>query len=372
MLSEIDSSLFCSLIFLQDEENVDWYGWLHYFRLRILYNHLDDYRIQGIIFKQNAIFMLDCLIRGIKKGIIIDERIISEVIIFHSMKLCPTKTAEILGEKDIFIEKTEFLYNYLSSKGVSIVIPVRIDSIERERNLDLLLDQLTTIKDVDIRIIEADRFPLYKLKQKYKNVVYNFVEDTDFIFHRTKYLNILLNDTESDIVGIWDTDVIIPINQILEAVMAIQTGQAVMSFPYDGRFYMLSPEDSCLFEKNNFVGNLNNGISQSGFFLAHGFHSVGGAFFVNRRIYIKNGGENEHFYGWGPEDAERVKRIEILNLPLFRSKGPLYHLYHPRTINSSFGSDKLEIQNRNEFLKVCSMTRPELNDYIKTWNKTSG
>ena len=29
--------------------------------------------------------------------------------------------------------------------------------------------------------------------------------------------------------------------------------------------------------------------------------------------YLRAGGENEAFYGWGPEDAERVKRLEILD-----------------------------------------------------------
>ena len=50
--------------------------------------------------------------------------------------------------------------------------------------------------------------------------------------------------------------------------------------------------------------------------LAHGPNSVGGAFLVNKNVYIKYGGENQHFYGWGPEDAERCKRMEILGLPI--------------------------------------------------------
>ena len=58
-------------------------------------------------------------------------------------------------------------------------------------------------------------------------------------------------------------------------------------------------------------------------------HSCGGAFFVNRSVYVQAGGENEHFYGWGPEDLERVKRMEILGYSVTRIKGDLYHLYHP-------------------------------------------
>ena len=45
-------------------------------------------------------------------------------------------------------------------------------------------------------------------------------------------------------------------------------------------------------------------------------------------MYVQAGGENEHFYGWGPEDLERVKRMEILGYSVTRIKGDLYHLYH--------------------------------------------
>lgn len=40
--------------------------------------------------------------------------------------------------------------------------------------------------------------------------------------------------------------------------------------------------------------------------------STGGAVLMNRIIYLSCGGENKNFYGWGPEDAERVHRVEIL------------------------------------------------------------
>ena len=83
-------------------------------------------------------------------------------------------------------------------------------------------------------------------------------------------------------------------------------------------------------------------------------------------MHLQSGGENEHFYGWGPEDAERVKRMKILGLPVYRASGPLFHLYHPRKENSWYGSADIELKNRQEFLTVCSMTRSELQKYIQT------
>lgn len=354
VLLEIDACLFSALIYMEDETEVDWYGWLRYFRLRILYDHPANWKMYGITFRQHGIYMLDCLMRGLQKGMDWDKRIIGEVKLFHQMNLCPVKTAQILS----------FLTS-VDNNRLSFVIPIRVDSAERERNLDVVVDLLSEIEGVDISILEGDRRPLYRLKKTYENVSYRFVEDSDPVFHRTKYLNWLLQDVQGAVVGIWDTDVVIPREQILDAVKTIRSGLAVMSFPYDGRFYMLSPENSVQFVQDRSFKRLDEQVEKR--FLAHGPHSVGGAFFVNRMVYLQSGGENEHFYGWGPEDAERVKRMEILGLPVYRAKGPLFHLFHPRNENSRYGSEDIELKNRQEFLNVCSMTQKELSEYIQTW-----
>lgn len=65
--------------------------------------------------------------------------------------------------------------------------------------------------------------------------------------------------------------------------------------------------------------------------------SVGGAFLVNRKVYLKAGGENEHFYGWGPEDTERVYGI-----------------------NSGFDCGVRDKQNLQALIDTCRMTKAEL------------
>lgn len=251
---------------------------------------------------------------------------------------------------------------------VTFIIPVRIDFSERKRNLDVLIDYLHRISTACIRVIEADDTPKYNVKINNTQVVYEFIKDSDPVFHRTKYLNLLLKKSTTQIVGIWDTDVIVPENQINDAIEQIRTNNIVMSFPYDGRFVMVSAEDSSGFPNVCSISDMFDRIHT--YLLPQGNMSVGGAFLVNRNIYIDAGGENEHFYGWGPEDAERVKRMEILGLPVYRANGPLFHLHHPRGTNSWFASKDLEYKNRKEMLNVCRMYDDELLEYIGTWNKS--
>lgn len=363
ILTEVDELFFGNLVCLTDESVVDWYGWFYYSRLRLSYKTLEERGMPGILFQQNFIYLLDCLVRSMQKGICLDERMRSEVEWFHARKICPVTTEKILAFRQ-FEDQGESVVP-IASASVSFLIPLRVDSEERVRNLDLLLNELSQIENATIWILEADQTPYYKLKVPASNIHYTFVEDRDPVFHRTKYLNWLLREADSDIVGIWDTDVVIRKMQISEAVEAIKMGRAAMSFPYDGRFYMLSPDMSNVYCRERSFDELEKNIEQH--YLVHGLHSVGGAFLVNRKLYLQSGGENEHFYGWGPEDAERVKRMEILGLPVYRANGPLFHLYHPRKENSWYGSADIELKNRQEFLTVCGMERDELQQYVQSW-----
>lgn len=74
---------------------------------------------------------------------------------------------------------------------------------------------------------------------------------------------------------------------------------------------------------------------------------VGGVFFAKRDSYVSTGKENESFYGWGVEDGERFFRWLKNGKRIERIKGPLFHLTHPRGINSRiFSQDDSIIKKR--------------------------
>lgn len=250
-------------------------------------------------------------------------------------------------------------------KDVTLLIPLRVDSEERVSNLDALLEYLCRGAELQVLIMEADEVPRYFPKKKYPHVGYWFVKDTDPVFYRTYYLNRLLEKVQTPFAGIWDTDVIVSFRQIADAVSALRKGEAVMSIPYDGRVYAVPPLYSKEFRQSLDFDFLDRHISDSVLLL--GNLSVGGAILVNKETYWKAGGENEHFYGWGPEDFERVKRMEKLHLPVYRSPGPLFHLYHPVGINSQYASQALERRNQAELFAIDKMDREALLDDIRTW-----
>ena len=170
----------------------------------------------------------------------------------------------------------------------------------------------------------------------------------------TFWINRLINLSDTQIVGIWDADAIAPVGQITDAVGRILSGEAVLCFPYDGKFYSCDKITSDLFRKHLNIEIPGKRVPVMN--LMHGYHSVGGAFFVNKNKYLAAGGENESIYGWGPKDTERVKRLEISGMPVFYSDGNLFHLWHPMGKNSWFANSELERINRQTILKTAEIS----------------
>ena len=242
---------------------------------------------------------------------------------------------------------------------LTFVIPVRIDSKEREDNLHAVMRHLGGL-GCPVIVLEADKAPALEGKEWLRAAQYVFVEDASPVFHRTRYINTLLRRAATDIACVWDTDVLVSHAQIAEAVGWV-AGGATMAFPYNGQVVMLTEDISVHVRKNLDLEYLAGLRIRP--FVNRKF--CDGAYFVHRRRYFQCGGENERFTGWGPEDMERMHRVRILGHKVaWTACGQLYHLYHPRGKNSGFQSDEDAIRLKRELVKVCSMDKATLEKYI--------
>lgn len=248
-------------------------------------------------------------------------------------------------------------------KDTTFIIPVRIDSMVRLENLLLTLKSLESNFDTNIIIIEASYYNNGILKQLLSNTVsYYFIEDKDPIFHRTKHLNTISKQVNTDIIGIWDADIILEGTQIIEAVQQFRNGNCDFAYPYDGRFmdtseiirnhYLLHKDMNFLKRNISKMNSLYSSVKDGG--------ASGGAFLISTEKYKDSGLENEAFYGWGAEDGERYYRWLILNYRIFRSKGALFHLSHPRDQNGTMRSDYHEAKILYEYNKIKDSTKEDL------------
>lgn len=258
----------------------------------------------------------------------------------------------------------------LSLPELTFCIPVRIDSAYRLRNLYAILSYLSCHVRAKFSLLEADSEQRITDLPAIDGLKYRFIKDENIIFHRTRYINRMLAETTTRMAAVWDTDVVVRVDQLIEAYRAIQEERAIMSIPYDGKCWKVDDFFSSLFKKK-----LNPDIFENPLFpkqLLNEYNSVGGAFLVDVRKYKECGWENEHFTGWGPEDEERFKRMHILGATPVRIPGDLYHLYHSRGINSGNAHTDTAYITKKEYCKICAMEPQELRDYIRTWEWCKG
>ena len=242
---------------------------------------------------------------------------------------------------------------------LTFVFPVRIDCEERRENLRVVLRQLDGL-GCRMLVLEADAVPALGDEAWPDGVEYTFVEDASTVFHRTRYINELLRMAGTEVVGVWDTDVLVGYAQIGEAVQRILEG-CTIAYPYNGKFAKLSEPMSVHTRKNLDLEYLRH--MKLDYYFGRRF--FGGAYLVHRQRYFQCGGENERFTSWGPEDSERMHRVRILGHKVaWTRSGQLYHLYHPRGVNSGYRSEADADRLRRELVKICCMDKETLENYL--------
>ena len=247
------------------------------------------------------------------------------------------------------------------SNILSFVIPVRIDSQERLRNLTAVVSWLERTHCA-IYILEADiKQHIPQELYKSNSVCYTFIKDENPCYHRTKYINSLLSMISTELVAVWDADIITPLENIVSAVNQNRQYGETITYPYAGKCIWLSAKESEEFCKSGDITTIEN--TQSSPIIGRPF--CGGAFIVNAERYLSICGENQKFTGWGPEDAERLRRCRILGHKAnWICTGMAYHLAHPINTNSRYFNQEMADNMRREFVSVCCMNSVELKEYI--------
>ena len=259
-------------------------------------------------------------------------------------------------------------------KDTTFIIPIRIESEDRMRNVITTLCYLLENFDTKVILKEVDNESVFQ--QQCLPQISEYVEDgienlthifeksdpIDDMFYRMRYLNEMLNMCDTEVVANYDCDVLLPINTYLEAQKFITEGGFDVIYPYgqgpwQKKVYatdeMVSKflSNDCKFsylEKKVEIDNAESGHAQ----------------FIRRSTYIEAGMENENFISYSPEDKERLHRFNVLGYNVGRIENWVYHLEHMRTHNSWLTNPHM-VENFRlwEFLK--SIPEEALRQYYK-------
>lgn len=257
-------------------------------------------------------------------------------------------------------------FRHKISDIITVCIPIRIDSRERLANLECVVNHFYKNGINKILILESDKEKHINPKAFHYECQQVFVHDDNPRFHRTRLINMMLDQCVTPYAAIWDADVIVPFENFKKAVEVLDKGDTTIVYPFDGRLWDIKEYFSEILR--NFKDERLFSQYQCQIDLLNGYDSVGGGFLVNIQKYRTAGMENENFIGWGPEDEERYNRMFILGHKVERIKGEMYHLHHWRGINSCNRDQEMAIITKKEFAKVSSMNKVQLEEYVGSWS----
>ena len=252
----------------------------------------------------------------------------------------------------------------------TFIIPIRIESTDRLRNVvtttAFLMENFDTniiIKEVDNEsVFQKEAIPLLEEILDiniWQNFNYIFEKSDEPLFHRQKVLNEMIMESDTEIVVNYDCDVILPKESYQLAYEGIINGIYDLVYPYGSGHYQKQVKATDITVSKfletgdyEFLDAVSN-IHTSDF---------GWAQFFKRSVYIQGGMENENFKAYAPEDKERYYRFNKLGYAVGRVENYVYHLEHARGENSWFTNPHME-SNMAEWNKIKSMSKGNLLQY---------
>lgn len=263
----------------------------------------------------------------------------------------------------------------LDLKDTTFIIPLRIESVDRMRNVITSLCYLLSNFDTNIIVKEGDVKSIFRedvlpqVKEfldvdEIPNLTHVFEDTSASEFHRTRYLNEMTHMATTKVVVNYDCDIILSISSYIEAQEMIINGSSDVVYPYGFGNYakMVKVDDDIvtefltegfdidLLERNSRVNNARFGFCQ----------------FFDRQVYIDGGGENEEFIAYAPEDEERAFRFSELGYQVDRINSSVYHMEHVRTPNSWYNNPHMQ-KNFALWERLQAMNKEQLIEYYKLY-----
>lgn len=253
-------------------------------------------------------------------------------------------------------------------KEATFIIPIKIESTDRLRNVititAFLLENFDTniiIKEVDsTSIFENEALPILEnILEVDININHIFERSNDPSFHRQKVLNEMIMETKTELVVNYDCDVLLPLKSYETAYNMVLKDVYDVVYPYGQGQYQkqVNATDevvSRFLETGNFSYLDNNSKSY--------LSDFGWVQFFNRQVYIDGGMENENFVAYAPEDKERFYRFTTLGYNVGRIDDFVYHLEHVRGHNSWINNPHMR-NNNDLWDKIQKMNKEQLKQY---------
>ena len=271
----------------------------------------------------------------------------------------------LLKENEILQNFGNNLNNFSNVKfdDLTIVIPYKGSQDVRKINLRVVLDYLHHINMKNIIISEEyDYEPttdwiLDEYNNKFPSLKVISAR-SDGLFSRSNLINNGVEESATSFICIQDGDVVLP-KEIYKYSLNLLYSGFDLVYPFNRKVNQI-------LDKQYFLRNYDfDNISTKSEFRPN---ADGGMQFIKKESFMRIGGYNTNFKGWGSEDNEFILRVILGNLKFIRLNNSLYHLKHDKETTTQNNDDILvksynlfntndvnALINQNEYLMNTSL-----------------
>jgi len=224
---------------------------------------------------------------------------------------------------------------------LTFITSLQIESKDRLRNCIAVFSYLSkNFPESKILIREVDEdskflkyaFPeIQNLTSGAENIEHTFIEHSG-LFNKSKTINDLVLQTDTDIVFNYDVDVVLPISTYHSAYNMLKNNQCDVVYPYGCGVYqwnVLNFDTNTFFESNF---NLQKLIEKS----QRGSSVQGWCQMFKRQVFLDACGLNENFIFVGYEDTEFLHRLNVFGYRVGRVDDDIFHIDHARVHNKNY------------------------------------
>jgi hypothetical protein len=256
-------------------------------------------------------------------------------------------------------------------KDLTYILPTRIESNDRLRNVVTSVSYLLSkfpeskviVKEVDKQsVFSQHALPLISQVVDTANLRHIFEQSDENLFHKTRILNDLIYEADTEYVASHDVDVVYPVESHVNAYMMLKSGNFNVVYPYGCGVYQYQV---------NYPQNIFENFLQSGFDIdlltknsSTQASTIGWTQFYHKQAAINGFMWNENFISWGAEDCEFYFRFNALGYKVGRIDSWIYHLEHSRTHNSHYNNPKF-MENHNLWNWIRNQDKETLIDYYR-------
>lgn len=239
-------------------------------------------------------------------------------------------------------------------KDCTFMIPIRIEHQDRYNNAKSVLGFLNHHFQTNVIIYEVSESGESRIDflPDLKNLKIDHIIkplSASEAFHRTRYLNVMLDKVKTPVVVNYDIDVFLPPQSYITCRDRIVKGEIDVYYPYTfgaSQYQVLSSVDRTQFNLDfspqSILSNLSN-HSQGG--IRRYYSEYGHCIFFNTEVYREFGGENEEFISYGPEDKERGIRFKAFTDKVEWLDDVVFHFEHHRGNDSSLANPYTQPNN---------------------------